>query len=139
MATTRVAVPPHVSSSMVCRSVDLTMPSESCIRRAALSLYITIIFLTQERTALRGPCGRFASLDSSPMVGFDWLWSEYIEIPDDAILTLLDLFCDFQVAVDVNVKDTEAKQCLVADTGAGWGLHDVEESVDHIAGARKFR
>ena len=70
------------------------------------------------------------------MVGLDWLWSEYVEIADDTILTLFDMFCNLQPAVDVYVEDTKANKSLVADTEAD--LHDVEQSDDDIGGARKF-
>ena len=59
--------------------VKKSLPSTSLIQRYELSLDIALLLLQRE-VSRNTEVVRVAWADSSPMGGFDWLWSEYHEV-----------------------------------------------------------
>ena len=56
------------------------LPSATRIRRYELALDIALMLLLQRRSA-NATAVLFAHADSSPMAGFDWFWSQHVEVP----------------------------------------------------------
>ena len=54
-------------------------PSPSSIRRYELALDIALVLAVRKR-ADSGAMYRFGHADSSPIAGFDWLWSQHMEL-----------------------------------------------------------
>ena len=55
------------------------MPSPALIRRYELALDIALVLAVRKR-ADSGAMFRFGHADSSPIAGFDWLWSQHMEL-----------------------------------------------------------
>ena len=55
------------------------IPSATTLRRYEIALDISLI-LTQRHRAHGHPTFKFAHADSSPIAGFDWLWTQWTEI-----------------------------------------------------------
>ena len=65
------------------------IPSETLLRRYELSLDVALLLTEQEHSYIIGPLVLLSWIDSSPMAGFDWLWSAHHEV---AIKDLIPLF-----------------------------------------------
>ena len=83
------------------------LPSESLIRRHEFSLDLAIIFLTRNRLKREPPCYRAGWLDSSPVGGVDWSWSQYVEIEKRRLLDTFETFCALKLSIDEYVAAQE--------------------------------
>ena len=59
----------------------MRIPGATIIRRNELSLDIAIQLLLHQRSADSEQVWRYGHADSSPMGGYDWMWSSWIEVP----------------------------------------------------------
>jgi hypothetical protein len=57
------------------------VPSASTVRRYELALDVSLQLYVQTKSP-HTQVHRYAHADSSPVAGFDWLWSQYVEIKD---------------------------------------------------------
>jgi hypothetical protein len=71
---------------------DSPKPSASLCRHYELSLVVAMLLL--QRTREPGKCVGFDWSDSSPQAGYDWLWSEFREIPTDCLIDLFEATVD---------------------------------------------
>ena len=90
-----LAIPRHVSSiflDTLQRQPRTIIPSPSLIRRYYIALDMALCLCCRERRheAIEY---RYAHTDSSPMAGFDWLWSPEVIIQHSGILKLFAAVC----------------------------------------------
>ena len=87
------AMPPILAqyflSSLERRSASARlMPSPSSIRHSEFSLDLALMLY--HKSNLPKKCIRYFWSDSSPMAGFDWLWSQYHEIDSDSLVSTFE-------------------------------------------------
>ena len=90
---------------------DLTidLPSPSLVRRHELSLDIAIMLVTRQLATTRSSSSRYCLIDSSPLAGFDWVWSEYAEIMPDKLVEVFDAFCVLHRSIADHVRHLQAE------------------------------
>ena len=83
------------------RSLSRTtkLPGETTIRRSELVLDVSMQLLLQQRSASNLSVCRYGHADSSPLGGFDWLWSQYIEVPLDQAYRVFVAITKLQTAL----------------------------------------
>lgn len=79
--------------------LDVSLPSASQIRRSELSLDIAIILLTRRRNAFNLSAVRSCLIDSSPLAGYGWIWSQYAEVAMARLVETFEAFCSLRAAV----------------------------------------
>jgi hypothetical protein len=62
------------------------LPSASLVQRYQLALDLAIMELTKERYRKLPKTIKFGLADSSPIAGYDWIWSMYYEIRNDKVI-----------------------------------------------------
>jgi hypothetical protein len=75
-----------------------TIPSGSLIRRYELALDIALQLTAQRRSSLDRVC-RYGHADSSPIAGYDWMWSQYVEIRAADVAPTYLAVCQLAVAM----------------------------------------
>ena len=97
-----------------------SLPSACIIRRCELSLDAALMLVQRDRVASAGLAAgkpsvvRFGWADSSPIAGFDWIWSEYHEISRDRLVET------FEAAVSLaNATSTFARETAAGGRGRG--------------------
>lgn len=76
---------------------DIGIPSKSQIRHSELSVDLAFMLLQRERCP--DNVVRYMWSDSSPMAGYDWLWSQYHEISRGSLVELHSAVRSLEVAM----------------------------------------
>ena len=78
-----LAVPPPVAGPLLAHLCNPgALPSPTRLREHELGLDLALCMATRSRG--QRVC-RFGHTDSSPISGFDWLWTQYTEIPEHQV------------------------------------------------------
>ena len=74
--------PPFIAKAIVANIAKNAGPSPSLLRHHLLTLDMSITMILRRRSSDKelGDCFRYMLTDSSPQVGYDWLWCECCEI-----------------------------------------------------------
>ena len=115
----RIAVPSNMCSAFLeaIESPQSTVaPSPSTMQSANLPVEVALCMYERERWDVDVPAYRWAWSDSSPMAGYDWLWSQFKEISKNWIVPVWRAAC----RVQLDAKD-------VID-----GLDDDEDKIDAL-------
>ena len=80
-------------------SDGMKLPSETMIRQYEFSLDLAIAVVTRLRASRIGKVVRFGLVDSSPIGGYDWIWSLYYEIPRDKMIEVSNACNNLTIAV----------------------------------------
>ena len=72
-------------------------PSATLVRRAEMSLDVAIMLISRSR--FTDKCVRFAMTDSSPIGGYDWLWSTFHEIHEDKLVSCFEALTALQTSI----------------------------------------
>ena len=83
------------------------IPSASLISRYELALDVALCLLARE-TADQG-CIRVGWADSSPLAGYDWIWSQYHEIRESMLLSCFQAVHNLHRAVSEVVAEYEER------------------------------
>ena len=93
-------------------------PSPALARYYELSLDVAIMLILRDRCDVKG-CVRFDWSDASQQTGYDWLLSQYKEVPRSSIVECFEATLELQRAMDAhmdqaraNAGDDEAVGCL---------------------------
>ena len=62
------------------------LPSASLIRRYELAFDVALMLLSRKRASSVSSCIRVGWSDSSPLAGYDWIWSQYHEVDKSHLL-----------------------------------------------------
>ena len=105
-----LASPPILTKLMI-ESLEtrVALPSKSTIKRYELALDISLQFFLREVPAFLG-VSRFGHADSSPIAGYDWLWSQYVEIRDAHLAHVFRAVINLQAAVASWASDLTDQQ-----------------------------
>ena len=79
------------------------LPSANMAHRYELSLDVAMLQLAQGHIAQ--DCIRVGWTDSSPIAGYDWVWSQYHEIPVSKLVQCFDAVCRLQRAISAMVAE----------------------------------
>ena len=92
-----LALPPSMSKGFIESFEDSgSLPSASLIRHAEFSLDVAMLLWQRERSTR--DVVRYMWSDSSPMLGYDWLWSQYHEIERTKLVTVAQAVWSFEQA-----------------------------------------
>ena len=83
------------------------IPSASLVSRYELALDVALCLLARE-TADQG-CVRVGWTDSSPLAGYDWIWSQYHEIRESMLLSCFQAVHKLHHAISVVVAESEER------------------------------
>ena len=89
------------------------LPSASLISRYEIALDAALMLLAKKRAA--PVCIRVGWTDSSPLAGYDWIWSQYHEIPESKLVRCFSSVRKLSVAISAFVAE-----------------HDEQEANDHV-------
>ena len=78
-----LALPEFLRADFIAHTLKpTTLPSRATIQRGELALDVALMLLQRLREQSHGQnVIRIAWADSSPLAGYDWIWSQYHEIP----------------------------------------------------------
>ena len=83
-----------------------------------MSLDVAIMLLTRAKALDSVEVARFSLIDSSPLAGHDWIWSQYTEIKVDDLVPTLSAFCSLARGIAEYVRQTDEADAE-ADGGTG--------------------
>eukprot|EP00974_Lingulodinium_polyedra_P111297 10765484-Lingulodinium_polyedra.AAC.1 len=73
--------------------LKVALPSDSLLRRHHVTLDVAMLLLARKAAAKQSAVSRYCMIDSSPLGGFDWVWSQYTEIANDKLVETFDAVC----------------------------------------------
>ena len=109
----RIAVPKNFCDAFV-ESIESPLssvvPSPSTIARANLPVDIALCLYERDRWDDNKPTYRYAWSDSSPMAGYDWLWSQFKEISKEWVVPLWRAACKVQLDAEGIIDGIDAEE-----------------------------
>ena len=104
---------PFVRSLKKGQGVPDLLPSPSLLQRYELALDAALMLLAREKSSDR--CVRVGWTDSSPLAGYDWIWSQQHEIAESMLIPCFQAVCNLANASCNLVREHEQ---LEEDGGA---------------------
>ena len=96
-------------------------PSPAIVRRCELSLDVALMLLSREEWGATR-CIRVGWTDASPLAGYDWLWSQFHEIPSSELIRCHAAVTSLQQATSAYVAEHEQEQEQADEDAAQPGL-----------------
>ena len=84
------------------------LPSASLIGRYEIALDVALMLLTKQRAVQK--CVRVGWTDSSPLAGYDWIWSQYHEIPESKLIPCFLAVNRLSDAISAFVAEQEERE-----------------------------
>ncbi|CAE7581880.1 unnamed protein product, partial [Symbiodinium necroappetens] len=81
------------------------LPSASLIRRYELAFDVALMLLSRKRASSVSSCIRVGWSDSSPLAGYDWIWSQYHEVDKSHLLATFRAISSLQQGVASFVEE----------------------------------
>jgi hypothetical protein len=107
-----LAVPSILAKSLI-ESLEQpensTIPSASIIRRYELALDIAMHLLVQSRSRV-DTVFRYGHADSSPIAGYDWMWSQYVEVKEGHLAQTYAAVVKLQSAISLWAEDVNRRK-----------------------------
>ena len=86
-----------------------SLPSPALIRRHEVSLDVAMILYERERCRIDGDMKcRIGWTDSSPLKGYDWIWSQYHEVAQDNVIKVFNSVVTLRRSMSQFLADFEA-------------------------------
>ena len=138
-----LAAPPFIAGPLIAAlqtaASSSKMPKPSLLRRYHLALDIALMLFVRRRASkVNGRVYRFAHADSSPIAGFDWLWTQHTEIAEVAAPAAFQAICklaaetkSYRADADAYADDGEALADDAHDAGQ-WIIDGMVENPPHI-------
>ena len=85
------------------------LPSSSIIRRYELALDIAMTFVLRRRS-LEAAVWRYGHADSSPVAGYDWFWSQHVEVKKSKAVRTYRALNRLQTAITVWAQEHQVAE-----------------------------
>jgi hypothetical protein len=119
-------LPPQFRDAFLLANKQLVRkpPSASMLRIAEFSLDVGLMLLARRRSLNAAHVSRFSWVDSSPMCGYDWIWSQEHEIRDDKLISTFEAVLKLSNAIKLCCSHSDA-DATDEEGSSGGEVHDV--------------
>ena len=107
------------------REANSIVPSASLIQRYEIALDVALMLYCRGKAATK--CVRVGWADSSPLAGFDWIWSQYHEVPVSHLVRVHKAVCSLQKVISRFAQDFAEEE-----DDAQWLAAPLPEWVPHL-------
>ena len=89
------------------KAVSSNLPSTAILRHSELCLEVALILEVTDISNSESAVVRFILQDSSPMCGFDWLWSMHFEVQTSKLILVWESTMHLQAAIGARVLEIQ--------------------------------